>query len=156
MRCVSTRVLPEPAPARMSSGPAAWVTASRCSGFRPSRRASAAACGIVRVTIVRLTDDIRQRAEWVATRARHVRIREEAIGAYAAGLPAESPPAPDLEGAGLEARGAFSITLNAINFGSGWFPTLRKRDGMSGFRTVEAGLRAAGPWTADELAAMTP
>ena len=27
MRCVSTRVLPEPAPARMSSGPSPWVTA---------------------------------------------------------------------------------------------------------------------------------
>jgi hypothetical protein len=47
---------------------------------------------------------------------------------------------------------AFSLQLNAINFGSGWFPTLRKAAGMSGFRTVEAGLRAHGPWRADELA----
>ena len=69
--------------------------------------------------------------------------------------PAESPPAPDLEGAGLEERAAFSLALNAINSGSGWFPTLRKAPGMSGLRTVEAGLRAHGPWTADELAAMT-
>src|ERR1700687_1098953 len=37
MRCVSTRVLPEPAPARMSSGPFLWVTASRCWGLRGSR-----------------------------------------------------------------------------------------------------------------------
>ena len=28
MRCVSTRVLPEPAPATTSSGPDAWTTAS--------------------------------------------------------------------------------------------------------------------------------
>ena len=34
------------------------------------------------------------------------------------------------------------LTLNAINFGSGWFPTLRKRDGLSGYRTVEAGTAA--------------
>ena len=84
-----------------------------------------------------------------------MRIREEAIEAYAATLPAASPPAPDLApGEPDERRAAFQLTLNAINFGSGWFPTLRKQPGMSGFRTVEAGLRARGPWTADELAAI--
>ena len=103
-----------------------------------------------------LTDEIRAAAARVAERARHVRIAEGAIEPYAATLPSRSPPAPDLEGASLEDRAAFSLTLNAINFGSGWFPTLRKAPGMSGFRTVEAGLRAHGPWTADELAAMTP
>ena len=103
-----------------------------------------------------LVDEIRAAAARVAGRARQVRIAEQAIEPYAATLPAESPPAPDLEGASLEHRAAFSLTLNAINFGSGWFPTLRKAPGMSGFRTVEAGLRAHGPWTAEELAAMTP
>src|SRR5918992_3317462 len=98
-----------------------------------------------------LPDAIRAAAADVAARARFVRIAEDAIEPYAATLPAESPPAPDLEGAGLEERAAFSLTLNAINFGSGWFPTLRKAAGMSGFRTVEAGLRRRGPWTADEL-----
>jgi hypothetical protein len=102
-----------------------------------------------------LTDEVRAAAASVAARARHVRIAADAIVPYAATLPAESPPAPDLEGASLEDRAAFSITLNAVNFGSGWFPTLRKAPGMSGFRTVEAGLRAYGPWSADELAAMS-
>jgi Potential Queuosine, Q, salvage protein family len=102
-----------------------------------------------------MNDAIREAAARVAARARHVRIVEEAIEPYAATLPAASPPAPDLEGASLEERAAFILTLNAINFGSGWFPTLRKRPGMSGFRTVEAGLRAHGPWPAAELAAMT-
>ena len=102
-----------------------------------------------------LTDRIRAAAARVAERARHVRIVEEEIEPYAATLPAQSPPAPDLEGATLEQRAAFSLTLNAINFGSGWFPTLRKAPGMSGFRTVEAGLRAHGPWSAGALAAMT-
>jgi hypothetical protein len=104
---------------------------------------------------VSLPDEIRAAAAAVAARARFVRIVEDAIEPYAATLPAESPPAPDLEGASLEERAAFSLTLNAINFGSGWFPTLRKAPGMSGFRTVEAGLRAHGPWSADALAAMT-
>ena len=103
-----------------------------------------------------LTDDVRAAAARVAAGARHVRIVEGAIEQYAAGLPADSPPAPDLEGASLEERAAFSITLNAINFGSGWFPTLRKQPGMSGFRTVEAGLKAHGPFTAEGLIGMTP
>jgi hypothetical protein len=99
-----------------------------------------------------LTDDIRAAAALVAGSARSVRIRAEAIEAYARTLPSDSPPAPDLEGADDETRAAFSLQLNAINFGSGWFPTLRKRPGMSGFRTVEAGLRAHGPWPAAALA----
>jgi hypothetical protein len=75
------------------------------------------------------------------------------VAASAAGLPSGSPPAPDLApGASDEERAAFLLTLNAINFGSGWFPTIRKRPGMSGFRTVEAGLRERAPWTAEELA----
>jgi len=102
-----------------------------------------------------LTDDIRAAAAVVAAAATHVRIREEAIEGYARTIPANAPPAPDLEGAGDEARAAFSLQLNAINFGSGWFPTLRKRPGMSGFRTMEAGLRARGPWTAAQLRAIT-
>jgi hypothetical protein len=102
---------------------------------------------------VGLTDEIRTACAAVAARAGHVRIVSEAIEPYAAGLPADSPPAPDLApGEPDEHRAAFQLTLNAINFGSGWFPTLRKRPGMSGFRTVEAGLRARGPWTAEELA----
>jgi hypothetical protein len=101
-----------------------------------------------------LVDEIRSACAGVAGRARYVRIVEEAIEPYARTLPSESPPAPDLGGASLEERAAFSLTLNAINFGSGWFPTLRKPAGLSGFRTVEAGLRARGPWTAAELVAI--
>ncbi len=42
IRWVSTRVLPEPAPATMSSGLPSCTTAARCSGLSPSRRASIA------------------------------------------------------------------------------------------------------------------
>ena len=98
-------------------------------------------------------DDIRLACARVAARARHVRVVEEAVEPYARTLPAESPPAPDLPpGTPDEARAAFGLQLNAVNFGSGWFPTLRKPPGLSGFRTVEAGLRAHGPWRAEELA----
>ena len=37
-RCVMTRVLPLPAPARIRSGPSVCATASRCSAFRPLRK----------------------------------------------------------------------------------------------------------------------
>jgi len=99
-----------------------------------------------------LTDEIRAAAARVAGAARSVRIEHEAIEPYARTLPATSPEPPGLPGADDETRAAFSLQLNAINFGSGWFPTLRKPPGLSGFRTVEAGLRAHGPWPADELA----
>jgi hypothetical protein len=104
---------------------------------------------------VALTDDIRAAAARVAADAAHVRIDEAAIAPYAQTLPAESPPAPDLDGASEEARAAFSLQLNAINFGSGWFPELRKPRGLSGFRTMEAGLRRHQPWPAEQLAGIT-
>ena len=40
MRWVSTRVLPEPAPATISSGEPAWTTASRWRGLSPSSSAA--------------------------------------------------------------------------------------------------------------------
>ena len=47
------------------------------------------------------------------------------------------------------------LTLDSINFGSGWFPTLRKRPGSSGYYTVAWALadrfRDAGPWSNAEL-----
>jgi Potential Queuosine, Q, salvage protein family len=50
------------------------------------------------------------------------------------------------------------LTLDAINFGSGWFPTLRKRPGSSGYYTVAWALadrfREHGPWANDELRAL--
>ena len=95
-------------------------------------------------------DDVRRACAQVAAAARSVRIAEDAIDAYARTLPADSPPAPDLApGASDEERAAFGLQLNAVNFCSGWFGTLRKPAGRSGFRTVEAGLREHGPWRAE-------
>jgi hypothetical protein len=102
-----------------------------------------------------LTDEIRAAAARVAAAARSVRIVEEAIEPYARMLPVEALPAPDLVGGDPEQRAAFSLQLDAINFGSGWFPTLRKQPGVSGFRTIEGGLRQRGPWPAEALARVT-
>ncbi len=46
------------------------------------------------------------------------------------------------------------LTLDAINFGSGWFPTLRKRDGLSGSNTIAAAWREGGARRAAELAGL--
>jgi Queuosine salvage protein len=108
---------------------------------------------------VSLPDEVRAACAWVAGRARSVRAREEAIAEYAAALPrpdaaAESTPFAE----GPETAAAFAICMNAINFGSGWWPTIRKRPGHSGYATMAAGVTdrfaAQGPWTAEELAAM--
>lgn len=97
----------------------------------------------------------------MAARARSVRIEEGAIDAYAVGMTPPDPggdPAAELGDADRESRAAFAICLNAINFGSGWWPTIRKRPGHSGFFTIAAGVserfRERGAWTAPELAAI--
>ncbi len=45
MRRVSTRVLPEPAPATMSRGPPRWTTEASWDGVRPSTNSSAEGAG---------------------------------------------------------------------------------------------------------------
>jgi Queuosine salvage protein len=104
-----------------------------------------------------LPDEVRDACAWVAARARFVRVDEELVSGYARGLPrpggeATEPPV----GAGdPEAVAAYAICMNAINFGSGWWPTIRKRAGLSGYGTMAVGLRerfeGAGHWSAEEL-----
>ena len=109
-----------------------------------------------------LVGEIRAACAAAAGRARYVSIEHDAIAPYAVGLPLGQPPAPGsdphLTAGTREDRAAFWLTLDAINFGSGWFPTLRKRPGASGYATVAAGIRdrfsAAGPWRASELASI--
>jgi hypothetical protein len=106
-------------------------------------------------------EHLRQACAEVARRAHHVQVQRDQIERYAASLPrgmiSGSDPAPEeqVEG-GPEVRAAFWLTLNAINFGSGWFPTLRKRPGRSGYFTIAAGVRERfrrdGPWSAEQLA----
>jgi hypothetical protein len=94
----------------------------------------------------------------VAEHAEHVRIEHDAIPRYAASLPGESPAVegdPHPTGGTREERAAFWLALDAINFGSGWFPTLRKPAGRSGYFTIAAGMREHGPWTASELENVT-
>lgn len=112
---------------------------------------------------------VRESCAWVAERARHVRVVGSAIGQYAAEL-AEvvetaapewpSDPAAGLPESDRELRAAFVLCLDAINFGSGWWPTIRKRAGSSGYTTISSALLerflADGAWTAARLAEIAP
>jgi Potential Queuosine, Q, salvage protein family len=102
-----------------------------------------------------LLDEVRTRCAEIATGARWVRIDLDSLGAI------EKAPPPELdaerhylEGSAADVA-AYMLTLDAINFGSGWFPTLRKRPGSSGYFTVAWSLadrwRAQGPWSSAEL-----
>jgi putative queuosine salvage protein len=107
---------------------------------------------------VGLTDEVREACAGIAGRARHVRIDEERLAAVDPGPPPELDRERHyLEGA-PEDVADFMLILDSINFGSGWFPTLRKRAGMSGYFTVASSLtdfwRSSGGWPVDELRAL--
>jgi hypothetical protein len=108
-------------------------------------------------------EQVRSACAWVAGRARSVGIDLGALEPYAAALSTAPPPPPpdpatELVEGDDEARAAFVFCLDAINFGSGWWPTIRKRPGRSGYFTIAAGLterfRESGPWPAAELSAI--
>jgi hypothetical protein len=113
-----------------------------------------------------VTDSIREACGEVARRGRWVQIEETKLAEYARGLPLGRAVAPAVDW-GRHYRGrdeagtaAFFVTLDAINFGSGYFPHLKKREGMSGYFTVATSLKEEfernGVMSAERLAGMTP
>ena len=109
-----------------------------------------------------LPEEVRAHAAAIAAGARSVRIDHARLEAFE---PGDAPPPAFTHGldAGEDVVAAFVLTVDAINFGSGWFPTLAKRTGrdgrpLSGAVTVAAALadrfRAHGPWTTGQLRAM--
>src|ERR671939_61169 len=106
-----------------------------------------------------LCDDVRRSCAAIAAHARHVEIVLDALDTIEPGPPpALDPERHYLEGP-PEAVARYLLTLDSINFGSGWFPTLRKRPGCSGYYTIAWALadrfRAHGPWSAEELRGLT-
>jgi hypothetical protein len=107
---------------------------------------------------VGLCDDVRTQCAAIADDAVFVDIDLDAHEAVEPGpRPALDPEHHYLEGSGEDVA-AYLLALDAINFGSGWFPTLRKRPGRSGYFTIAGALtdrwRADGAWAADELRAL--
>jgi len=111
-----------------------------------------------------ILDAVRTACADVAARASQVHIDHTRIAAYAASLPLDQLQAPQLDPqyhylGHADDTVAFILTLDTINFGSGYFPYLRKRPGLSGYFTIAAALtecfRQRGPFTALELTHLT-
>ncbi len=106
-----------------------------------------------------LTDQVREGCRSIAESARFVSIDLDRLVELDPGPPPElDADRHYLEGT-PEDVADYMLALDTINFGSGWFPTLRKRPGCSGYFTVAASLadrwRSVGPWSPDELRALT-
>jgi Potential Queuosine, Q, salvage protein family len=107
---------------------------------------------------VELLEEVRASCREIAEAARYVRIDLDALVSIEPGpAPALDAERHYLEGS-AEDVAAYMLTLDAINFGSGWFPTLSKRPGCSGYFTVAWSLadrfRGRGPWSNAELRRM--
>ena len=111
-----------------------------------------------------ILDQVRSMCRKVANRSTHVHINEPQLASYATSLPLDKIMSPQLDPEchfiGKEKDTvAFLLTLNTINFGSGYFPLLRKRPGMSGYFTIASSLndiyKEQGPLSAQKLATIT-
>ncbi len=104
-----------------------------------------------------LCEEVRRHCAEVAASARWVRI--DATATVAAGGVAGLDPGLHLLEAAPEERARYVLVLDAINFGSGWFPTLRSEgaesptDALTRRLTGHARARG-GLWTAPELRAL--
>ena len=112
-----------------------------------------------------LLDQIREQCAWVAGQGRAVRVNGDRIRPYAESLLDASVAATQMDPAHhYVGRGddtvAFILTLDTVNFGSGYFPHLRKRPGLSGYFTIASSLNDCfverGPLSCARLAEITP
>ncbi len=114
--------------------------------------------------IENLFDEVRRACKAVAKRATQVRIDYDRLASYAASLPLEKVARPTIDptyhhiGHGEETL-SFFVVLDTINFGSGYFPYLRKSPGMSGYFTIASSLadhyKRNGPFSAQALVGLT-
>ena len=111
-----------------------------------------------------LLDAVRTACAQVAARARFVHIIPDRLEALAIELGQQLPDSQIFDPAHHQMKTpdetlAFVVTLDAINFGSGWFPYLAKRPGCSGYLTLAGALRERfeqqGPLHASELQRMS-
>jgi hypothetical protein len=109
-------------------------------------------------------NEIRTSCRRVAEKSALIRINYDLISDYASQLPvaraesAEIDPNRHYLGHG-EDSAAFLITLDTVNFGSGYFPCLKKKAGMSGYFTIASCLNQYfidyGPLSAEQLSALS-
>ena len=104
--------------------------------------------------------EVRRHCREIAESSELVRIDLDRLGDIEPGPPAELDRERHYLDGPPEDVATYILTLDSINFGSGWFPTLRKRPGCSGYYTIAWALadrfRAHGPWSNDELRTLSP
>ena len=107
-----------------------------------------------------LCDDVRRHCREIAESSELVRIDLDRLSDIEPGPPPQLDPERHYLEGSREDVAAYVLTLDSINFGSGWFPTLRKRPGSSGYYTVAWALadrfRESGPWSNAELRTLSP
>ena len=100
----------------------------------------------------------------MAREAEHVRVNEEKLSQYAATLLKEEGSVLEMDPschflAHGEQTLAFLMTLDTVNFGSGYFPEILPDPRQSGYRTIAAALtgyfRRNGPLSAGELSCIS-
>ncbi len=108
-----------------------------------------------------MLDEIRESCARVAARSHQVRLVPEAVALLADDLASDGlvtdpeDPAHHAVGDTDEDRARFVLALDAVNFGSGWFPVLAKAPGLSGYHTIAGALRDRGGVTVTEMKAAT-
>jgi hypothetical protein len=95
--------------------------------------------------LTNIFEQVRTACKDVAADANRVAINYDILPKYAASLPVHTATRPELDHGshylGKEEKTvAFLLTLDAINFGSGYFPQLHKRPGMSGYFSIASSL----------------
>ncbi len=93
-----------------------------------------------------LFDDIRFAVKRASTNSRHVFINHSSLHSYAKSLNFAEIIKPVYDSkhhllADEDSTLAYIIILNTINFGSGYFPVLKKNEGMSGYFTIAYNLK---------------
>lgn len=110
-------------------------------------------------------NEIRAQCAAVAAEARFVRIDRSKLEETARRLAPAAALAPILDPhfhyvGDASTTIAYIVTLDTVNFGSGWFPHLKKVEGKSGYFTVAKRLKEQfethGAWSAAALEALTP
>ncbi len=110
-------------------------------------------------------DDVRTACAEVAGQATHVQIDRARLASFAREVATLDLAPPEWDGdhhftGTPEELALFVFALDAINFGSGWFPVLRKSRFGSGYATISGHLtrafRVDGPWDVTTLRTMTP
>ncbi|HLO88010.1 MAG TPA: queuosine salvage family protein [Nostocaceae cyanobacterium] len=114
--------------------------------------------------ILNIFTQIRAACQQVASTAKYVKIDSDRLSSYTSLLPLTEAKSPQYDTVhhflGNENQTlAYIITLDTINFGSGYFPYLRKRPNHSGYFTVAVSLKDRfekyGAFSAEELTQLT-